>query len=206
MLGSNSKVFLGLCDRSFEYLWGFRGYAQWKLALHGSEMMCTNLQPWAKSELICQMWQYSNLSWDTNLSDFEVPWSWWLHCQSTCFSAPVLFAQLCCVDGSTKATMLLPQVQRRANEPQGHHTTSDCHEKNWNSDVWWMDGHEGKVGWGGDYGGSEPEGKEEDMPEEEELLTPRKCHRLDVPHPVCVASLLPSCFRYKLFSNIQLTL
>jgi len=26
MLGSNSKAFLGLCDRSFEYLWGFRGY------------------------------------------------------------------------------------------------------------------------------------------------------------------------------------
>ena len=37
--------------------------------------------------------------------------------------------------------------------------------------------------------GSEPGGKEEDVPEEEELLTPRKHCRLDVPHPVCVASL-----------------
>jgi len=26
MLGPNSKAFLGLCDRSFEYIWGFRGY------------------------------------------------------------------------------------------------------------------------------------------------------------------------------------
>ena len=36
--------------------------------------------------------------------------------------------------------------------------------------------------------GCEPEGKEEDAPEEEELLALRKRHRLDVPHPVCVAS------------------
>jgi hypothetical protein len=54
--------------------------------------------------------------------------------------------------------------------------------------------------------GSEPEGKEEDLPEEAELLSPRKRHRLDVPHPVCVAPLPPFCFRYKLFNNIQLTL
>ena len=37
--------------------------------------------------------------------------------------------------------------------------------------------------------GSEPGGKEEDVPEEEELFAPRKRRRLDVPHPVCVASL-----------------
>ena len=37
--------------------------------------------------------------------------------------------------------------------------------------------------------GSEPGGKEEDVPEKQELLAPRKRHRLDVPHPVCVASL-----------------
>ena len=59
--------------------------------------------------------------------------------------------------------------------------------------------------------GCEPEGKEEDAPEEEELLALRKRHRLDVPHPVCVASFpvfpfLLYIFRYKLFSNIQLTL
>jgi len=40
--------------------------------------------------------------------------------------------------------------------------------------------------------GSEPEGKEEDLPEEEEPLAPRKRRRIDVPHPVCVTSF-PSC-------------
>ena len=59
--------------------------------------------------------------------------------------------------------------------------------------------------------GCEPEGKEEDAPEEEELFALRKRHRLDVPHPICVASFpvfpfLLYIFRYKLFSNIQLTL
>jgi len=41
--------------------------------------------------------------------------------------------------------------------------------------------------------GSEPEGKEEDVPEEEE--PPRKRRQIDAPHPVCVTSFLPHCFR-----------
>ena len=40
--------------------------------------------------------------------------------------------------------------------------------------------------------GSESEGKEVDLPEEEEPLAPRKRRRLDVPHPVCVM-FFPSC-------------
>ena len=39
--------------------------------------------------------------------------------------------------------------------------------------------------------GSESEGKEVDLPEEEPLA-PRKRRRLDVPHPVCVM-FFPSC-------------
>ena len=43
--------------------------------------------------------------------------------------------------------------------------------------------------------GSEPEGKEDDLPEEEEPLAPRKRRRIDPPHPVCVVSLLSRHFR-----------
>ena len=43
--------------------------------------------------------------------------------------------------------------------------------------------------------GSEPEGKEEDLPEEEEPLAPRKRRRIDAPHPVCVMSFLSHRFR-----------
>ena len=49
---------------------------------------------------------------------------------------------------------------------------------------------------------SESEGKEEDRPEEEELLPPRKRPRIDVPHPVCVVSFLSCRFRYELFNII----
>ena len=43
--------------------------------------------------------------------------------------------------------------------------------------------------------GSEGEGKKEDLSEEEELLAPRKRRRIDVPHPVCVASFSSRRFR-----------
>ena len=43
--------------------------------------------------------------------------------------------------------------------------------------------------------GSEPEGKEEGLPEEEEFLAPRKRRQIDVPHPVCVTSFPSRCFR-----------
>ena len=43
--------------------------------------------------------------------------------------------------------------------------------------------------------GPEPEGKEEDLVEEEESFTLRKHHWIDAPHPVCVTSFLSHHFR-----------
>jgi hypothetical protein len=45
--------------------------------------------------------------------------------------------------------------------------------------------------------GSEPEGKEEDLPEEEEPLQAnrRKRRRIDPPHTVCVTPFPSCCFR-----------